>query len=62
MSSSVHGFAGPVIYLDTVLPYALLRSVDLGAKDFFERIERGLDLASNDHHFDRIPQIRRFSL
>ncbi len=41
MSLSLRSFAGPTIYLDTMLPYALFRHIDPAAKDFFERIEQG---------------------
>ncbi len=38
-------FTGPVIYIDTMVPYALLRSVSPAAEAFFERLERGAFLA-----------------
>jgi hypothetical protein len=41
MSGSLQGFTGAAIYLDTMLPYALLRGVDAAARTFFERIELG---------------------
>ncbi len=34
-------FTDGSIYLDTVLPYSLLRSVDESVKPLFQRIERG---------------------
>ena len=41
MTMPLSAFAGNAIYLDTMLPYMLLRGVDLAVKHFFERIERG---------------------
>lgn len=45
MTASLSTFAGNVIYLDTMLPYALLRGIDPAVKPFFEQIERGVLLA-----------------
>jgi predicted nucleic acid-binding protein len=41
MSLPLDAFTGDVIYIDTMLPYLLLRGVDPAIKTFFERIERG---------------------
>ena len=41
MSAPLSTFTGTTIYLDTMLPYALLRGIDPEAKSFFARIERG---------------------
>jgi predicted nucleic acid-binding protein len=41
MNLKLDRFTGAVIYLDTMLPYALFRGVEPEAKAFFERIERG---------------------
>ncbi len=41
MSKTVAEFAEAAIYLDTMLPYALLRAIDPAAKVFFTRIESG---------------------
>ncbi len=41
MTTSLNAFSGQRIYLDTMLPYALLRGVDLAAKAFFDRVARG---------------------
>lgn len=41
MSQFVSEFVGRAIYLDTMMPYALLRGIDPAAKAFFARIERG---------------------
>lgn len=45
MTAPLSTFAGDVIYLDTMLPYALLRGIDPAVKSFFNRIERGAFLA-----------------
>jgi hypothetical protein len=39
MSLLLSSFTGKIIYLDTMLPYALLRGVDPAAEVFFARIE-----------------------
>lgn len=41
MTVPLREFRGNVIYLDTMLPYALLRGIDEEVKRFFERIEGG---------------------
>lgn len=41
MSESLAAFAGDVLYLDTMIPYALLRGVDPAARVLFSRIESG---------------------
>jgi predicted nucleic acid-binding protein len=41
MSESLASFTGAVLYLDTMIPYALLRGLDPAARDLFARIERG---------------------
>jgi len=41
MTAPLHSFSGNGIYLDTMVPYALLRGIDQAAVPFFERIERG---------------------
>jgi predicted nucleic acid-binding protein len=41
MSSSWSAFAGTALYLDTMVPYALLRGLDLAARELFARIGRG---------------------
>lgn len=45
MSSPHNAFAGDAIYLDTMLPYALLRGMDPAVKPFFARLEGGEFLA-----------------
>jgi predicted nucleic acid-binding protein len=45
MTAPLSTFIGDVIYLDTMLPYALLRGIDPAVKPFFDRIERGTLLA-----------------
>mgnify|MGYP001568683085 CR=1 FL=1 len=45
MSSPLSAFAGDAIYLDTMLPYALLRGIDPAVKPFFARLESGEFLA-----------------
>jgi predicted nucleic acid-binding protein len=39
MSEMVASFTGPALYLDTMIPYALLRGLDPAARDLFVRIE-----------------------
>jgi predicted nucleic acid-binding protein len=39
MSEPVAGFTGTVLYLDTMIPYALLRGIDPAARALFARIE-----------------------
>ena len=41
MSLTLDRFTGAAVYLDTMLPYALLRGVEPAAKALFERIEQG---------------------
>lgn len=41
MSEPLAAFSGDVLYLDTMIPYALLRGVDPTARDLFARIESG---------------------
>jgi len=41
MTTPLNAFTGSIIYLDTMLPYMLLRGVDPAIKPFFARIERG---------------------
>ena len=41
MTAPLDAFTGSVIYLDTMLPYMLLRGVDPAVKHFFKRIEEG---------------------
>jgi predicted nucleic acid-binding protein len=41
MTAPLNAFTGSVIYLDTMLPYMLLRGADPAVKVFFERIEHG---------------------
>lgn len=41
MTLPLNAFTGEIIYVDTMLPYLLLRGVDPAIKTFFERIERG---------------------
>jgi predicted nucleic acid-binding protein len=45
MTTPLRTFSGNAVYLDTMLPYALLRGIDPAAKVFFERIGRGEFLA-----------------
>ncbi len=45
MTTPLNSFAGNAIYLDTMLPYALLRSIDPAAKAFFDRVGQGALLA-----------------
>lgn len=45
MTAPVSAFVGETIYLDSMLPYALLRGIDPAVKPFFDRIERGALLA-----------------
>jgi predicted nucleic acid-binding protein len=41
MSQPVADFTGDVIYLDTTVPYALLRGIDPAVRELFSRIEVG---------------------
>lgn len=41
MTVPLREFRGNAIYLDTMVPYALLRGIDEEVKRFFERIEGG---------------------
>lgn len=41
MSKPLTTFAGDVLYLDTMIPYALLRGLDPAARILFTRIETG---------------------
>ncbi len=41
MADPLSAFTGNSIYLDTMLPYSLLRGVDEAIKTLFQRIERG---------------------
>ena len=41
MEPTLTSFNGTSIYLDTMLPYALLRSIDPNVKQFFEQIKAG---------------------
>ncbi|HHB90987.1 MAG TPA: PIN domain-containing protein [Anaerolineae bacterium] len=41
MVSQLKDFTGPSIYLDTMIPYLLLRGIEEEVKRFFLRIERG---------------------
>lgn len=41
MTAPLREFRGNVIYLDTMLPYVLLRGIDQEVQRFFERIEGG---------------------
>ena len=41
MTAPLAVFTGSVIYLDTMLPYMLLRGVDPAVKHFFKRMEEG---------------------
>ena len=41
MSEPVASFAGSVLYLDTMIPYALLRGIDPAARNLFARIQAG---------------------
>jgi len=41
MESPLTSFKGEAIYLDTMLPYALLRGVDPNVRQFFEQIRAG---------------------
>ncbi len=45
MTAPLDAFTGSLIYLDTMLPYMLLRGADPAVKLFFKRIEEG-DLAA----------------
>jgi predicted nucleic acid-binding protein len=41
MSPSWSAFAGTVLYLDTMVPYALLRRLEPTVQELFARVERG---------------------
>ena len=41
MSEPLTNFTGTTLYLDTMIPYALLRGIDPVARTLFERIEAG---------------------
>lgn len=41
MSKPLTTFAGDVLYLDTMIPYALLRGLEPAARILFTRIETG---------------------
>lgn len=41
MSQPLSQFVGEFIYLDTMLPYALLRGIEPVVKTFFSRLEHG---------------------
>ena len=41
MTAPLDAFSGSVIYLDTMLPYMLLRGADPAVKHFFKRMEEG---------------------
>jgi predicted nucleic acid-binding protein len=41
MNSSIADFTGHTLYLDTMIPYALLRGIEPEAKQLFERIQTG---------------------
>ncbi len=41
MADPLSAFTGSVIYMDTMLPYLLLRSIDESVKPLFKRIEAG---------------------
>jgi predicted nucleic acid-binding protein len=41
MIAPISAFDKEAIYLDTMMPYALLRGIDPAIKTFFQRIERG---------------------
>ncbi len=41
MTLALREFRDSIIYLDTMLPYALLRGIDEEVKRFFERVEGG---------------------
>ncbi|MBL7164680.1 MAG: type II toxin-antitoxin system VapC family toxin [Anaerolineales bacterium] len=43
--NTLANFTAQAVYLDTMLPYIFLRSIDSAAKSFFERIEGGEFLA-----------------
>jgi predicted nucleic acid-binding protein len=45
MTRPLDTFAGSIIYLDTMIPYALLRGIDPSVQAFFHRIEQGMILA-----------------
>jgi len=41
MSELLASFTGATLYLDTMIPYALLRGLEPAARDLFARIETG---------------------
>jgi predicted nucleic acid-binding protein len=41
MSASLTSFSGTVLYLDTMIPYALLRGLEPSAQELFARVESG---------------------
>ena len=41
MSVSLAEFRGTTLYLDTMIPYALLRNIEPAATELFERIKAG---------------------
>ncbi len=41
MSQPLSEFTGAALYLDTMIPYALLRGIDPAAQSLFERIQSG---------------------
>jgi len=41
MSQHIANFSGDAVYLDTMIPYALLRGIDHVAKSLFHRIRKG---------------------
>jgi predicted nucleic acid-binding protein len=41
MSSPLTNFSGTALYLDTMIPYALLRGLDPSVQQFFSRIQTG---------------------
>ncbi len=45
MSQSIIDFNGDELYLDTMIPYALLRGVEPAAQDLFRRFEEGAVMA-----------------
>ncbi|MBN1316477.1 MAG: type II toxin-antitoxin system VapC family toxin [Anaerolineales bacterium] len=41
MSKPVSEFTGEALYVDTMIPYVLLRAIEPSAKHFFDRIQNG---------------------
>ena len=41
MSNSLSDFTGQSVYLDTMIPYSLLRGIDPEAKSLFDRVQAG---------------------